>query len=164
MAPSAIQTFLFGGEPNAYPRVQGVPWTGAELVGRLFLAGIFLVSGIAKLADPAGTAQHMAAQGIDGISVFLPIAAIVEIVGALSLITGTFARAGALLLTMFLIPTTLIFHDFWNYQEMGARVMQMANFMKNLALIGGLTLVLAHGASRLSIDHKLERRLATTPS
>jgi len=158
MARSAMQSFLFGGQPSSLAKARSISWTGTELVGRIFLSAIFVLSGVAKLADPSGTAEHMAAQGIPMIGLLLPLAALVEIVGGLSLITGTFARIGATMLILFLIPTTVLFHDFWAYQG-PERVMQMANFMKNVAIGGGLMLVLAHGAARLSVDDRIERRL-----
>lgn len=57
---------------------------------------------------------------------------------------------------LFLIPTTFLFHDFWNLSG-GAQMGQMAAFMKNLAIGGGLSLLVAYGPGRYSIDHALRR-------
>jgi putative oxidoreductase len=70
------------------------------------------------------------------------------------LIFGFLTRIGALGLILYMIPTTLIFHSFWAF-EGAEQKMQMVNFMKNLALIGGLFTVLAFGPSRYSIDKKI---------
>jgi len=119
------------------------------LVGRFLLAALFLMSGISKLTDTAGTAAHMTAAGI-------PYAEALAMVGAVSLVIGLLTRIGSVGLILFMIPTTVIFHGFWNY-EGAERVPQMINFMKNLAIIGGLAIAVAFGAGRFSLDHVLHR-------
>jgi len=54
-----------------------------------------------------------------------------------ALLTGFQARWGALALAAFLIPITLIFHNFWAFQGQEQQ-MQMVHFLKNLAIMGGL--------------------------
>jgi putative oxidoreductase len=126
------------------------------LIGRLLLAAIFAVSGIAKLTDTAGTAAHMSAMGIPYADTLALVAGWAEIAGATSLVLGLLTWVGALGLILFMIPTTLIFHGFWNYT--GAdRLPQMVNFMKNLAIVGGLAGLVANGAGRFSVDHALHR-------
>lgn len=128
------------------------PWTA--LVGRCLLAAIFLVSGIAKVTDTSGTVAHMTAAGIPAPHVLVWFAAFAEIFGALSLITGLLARIGAIGLMVFLAVATFCFHDFWNYSG-AEQLPQMVNFMKNLAIGGGLALVVAYGAGRYSLDRKI---------
>jgi putative oxidoreductase len=129
---------------------------GTAFVGRLLLAGIFLVSGIAKLTDPEAAIAHMAAQGIQGADILVWVAGIAEVTGAAALIFGAFTRLAAMGLVLFLIPTTIIFHDFWMLtgQE---QVMQMANFLKNVAIAGGLAAIVAYGAGRYSLDYLVRR-------
>lgn len=129
------------------------------LIGRLLLAAIFLVSGVAKLTDTPGTVEHMTAAGIPYPETLALIAGAAEVLGAISIATGLLARAGSLGLILFMIPTTLVFHAFW--KEAGeARMPQMVNFMKNLAIIGGLAVLAAQGAGRFSIDHWFGRARA----
>ena len=61
------------------------------------------------------------------------------------------AAWAATVLFLFLIPTTLLFHDFWSYTGSQA-AMQKIQFMKNLAIMGGMLYVMAFGAGSLSID------------
>jgi putative oxidoreductase len=56
-----------------------------------------------------------------------------------------------------MIPATLVFHAFWNF-EGAARMPQMLNFMKNLAITGGLATLVGLGAGRYSLDQKLRRQ------
>lgn len=120
-------------------------------MGRLCLCTIFILAGVGKLLDYEGTAQMMASKGMTMIPLFLYSAAFVEIVGGLSLLFGFKIRIGSALLLLFLIPTTLIFHDFWNVGE-NEQALQMIMFLKNLAIFGGLLYVLACGAGAFSID------------
>ena len=132
------------------------PRPATMLLGRVFLATIFLVSGIAKLMNTGETAGYMAAQGIPAASTLAIVAGIAEILGGLSIFTGFLTRIGALGLILFLIPTTFLFHDFWNFSGTEHQ-MQMVNFLKNLAIMGGLSLLVAQGAGRYSIDAKIRK-------
>jgi len=123
----------------------------ATLIGRILLALIFLQSGIGKIGNFAGTAQYMASQGMSYATFFLVGAIFFELVGSITIILGYFARFGTLLLLIFLIPTTLIFHT--NFAD----PMQKINFMKNVSMFGGLLVLLAAGAGRYSLDYILRK-------
>lgn len=123
-----------------------------SLVGRILLAGMFLLSGLNKIADPGGTQQYMAAMGMTWLTGLFYVGAILlEVGGALALLLGYRARLGAWLLITFMIPTTLIFH--MNFGDPN----QMIHFLKNLSVLGGLLYVAAYGAGALSMDAGLER-------
>jgi len=127
-------------------------WTGlGMLIGRICLSTIFILAGVGKFMDPAGTSAYMAAKGMTMVPFFLYAAALVEICGGLSLLLGFKARWGGLLLLLFLIPVTYIFHDFWNSDPAGKQE-QMIMFLKNLAIFGGLFYVFSTGAGPLAFD------------
>lgn len=123
----------------------------APLAGRGLLSLIFLLSAAGKVANFSGTEQFMASKNMPLVPFFLVMAILFESLGGLSVLLGYKARIGALALIVFLIPATLIFHNFWDYQGMEQQ-MQMINFLKNAAIMGGLTLLLAYGAGALSLD------------
>ena len=131
----------------------------AALIGRFLLAAIFLVSGIAKLTDTPGTVAHMVAMRIPYPDTLALIAGCAEVLGGIAIATGFLTRIASAGLILYMIPTTLIFHAFWNAAGED-RVPQMANFMKNLAIIGGLAVLMAQGAGRFSIDHRIRRARA----
>jgi putative oxidoreductase len=116
------------------------------LLGRIFLVLIFVMSGFHKITDPQGTQQFMAAMGMPMTGLFLIGAIFLELAGAASLLLGYWTRAGAILLIIFMIPTTLIFHT--NFSDQ----VQFIMFMKNLSMTGGLLVVLAFGPGKLSLD------------
>jgi putative oxidoreductase len=128
----------------------------AALVGRLLIAAIFLVSGFSKLTDLPGTVEHMAAMRIPYPDTLAVVAGCAELLGAVAIAFGFLTRIASAGLILFMIPTTLVFHAFWNFagQE---RLPQMVNFMKNLAIIGGLSVLMAQGAGRFSLDYRMRR-------
>src|SRR4026208_966854 len=128
--------------------------TNADLValfGRILLALIFVVSGIGKITGFAGTAAYMASKGLPLVQGLLPRALGAEPGGGLLLALGWKARWAAALLFLFLIPTTLIFHQFWGIDPKLVQ-MQKIHFLKNVAIMGGMLMVLATGAGAWSID------------
>lgn len=120
-------------------------------IARLCIAAIFLSAGFNKLMNFEQTAEFMTAKGFTAVPLFLFGAALIEIIGGLSLVFGFKTRWGALILLAFLAPTTLIFHDFWNL-EGAERALQQIMFLKNLAIFGGLLYVLSVGAGIWAID------------
>jgi len=125
----------------------------AAFIGRILLALIFVVSGVGKITGYAGTAAVMAAKGLPMVDVLLPLTIAVELGGGLLLALGWKARWAAAALLLFLIPTTLIFHQFWGIEPKLAQ-MQKIHFLKNVAIMGGMLMVLAIGAGRWSVDGK----------
>jgi len=96
----------------------------------------------------------------------LAIATALEVLGAISLILGLKARWGAAALLVFLVPVTLVFHNFWAVPAQEQQ-MEMVNFMKNLSIAGGLLIVLGRGAGAFSVDasraHARGEPVAATP-
>jgi putative oxidoreductase len=136
--------------------IRVAPRPTVALIARIFIAAIFLLSGLSKLGDPAGAAQYMMKAGIPAAGTLVYVAAVVEILGALALIGGFLTRLTALLVAVYLAVVTVTLHGFWNFHG-GAQQIQLVNFMKNLAILGGLGMLVANGAGLLSIDARLRR-------
>ncbi|MGH8524377.1 MAG: DoxX family protein [Gammaproteobacteria bacterium] len=121
------------------------------LVGRVLLALIFIGSGFSKITGFADTAAYMAGKGMPMVEVLLIIAILIELGGGLLLALGYKARWAALAIFLFLIPATLIFHDFWAVDPEQVK-MQLIQFQKNLAIMGGMLYVVFNGPGRMSLD------------
>jgi putative oxidoreductase len=117
-----------------------------NLAGRILLAHIFLLAGVNKITGYSGTQGYMEAMGVPGM--LLPLVIILEIGGALALITGWQTRLAAYALALFSIVSALIFHS-----NLGDQ-MQMILFMKNWAMAGGLLVLAANGAGAFSLDNR----------
>lgn len=122
--------------------------------GRALLSLIFVVSGISKILTWTSTTAWMASKGIPLPSFFAAMAALLEIGAGLALLFGHGIRLASFLLFIYLIPTTLIFHGFWNAGGI-ERSNQLAHFLKNIALMGSLLLVA--GTPEEILGAKIER-------
>jgi putative oxidoreductase len=121
------------------------------LAGRLLISTIFIFSGLNKLGAHAAMAAFAASKGLPAADLAIWLAAAVEILAGLSILLGFHARIGAWLLFFFLIPTSLVFHNFWAMQGM-EKMDNQGHFFKNVAIMGGLLFVATFGAGAYSID------------
>lgn len=122
------------------------------LVGRALLATIFIYSGLGKITGFESTAGYMAAYGLPLTKLLLVGAIALELGGGLSILTGYKTRLGAAALVLFTIPATLIFHAFWNVADPGQAYVEQLMFLKNLAIIGGLLVLMTFGPGRIALD------------
>ncbi len=113
------------------------------LVGRLFIAVIFLASAFGKLTNYSDTVKYMETHGIPCSSALCLLAAAVEVLGGIFLIVGYGARWGAAALAVFLVIATGIFHT-------GPE--QRIHLLKNIAILGGLLEIMAFGPGALSLE------------
>ena len=117
-----------------------------DLTGRVFISGVFLLSGFSKIGNYDGTVGWMESFGLPG---FLLIPAIIlEILAPILIIIGYQTRIAAGALSLFCIATAIIFHTDFSDQ------MQFIAFMKNLALAGGFLFLLVNGAKGYCLDKK----------
>jgi putative oxidoreductase len=123
----------------------------AALVGRLLLAVIFILSGFQKIPGFEGTAGYIASKGLPMPQVVAALTIVVELGGGILLAIGYKARWAALALAVFTLLAALIFHNFWAV-EAAQKMNQQINFMKNLAITGGMLMVFAFGPGRYSVD------------
>jgi putative oxidoreductase len=131
------------------PRIAAAPFL--PFVGRAFLAAIFLIAGTMKFLNWEATAAYMQEHHLPLVNVFLPLAATAELAGGIALLFGGMTKWASSGLILFLIPATLIFHNFWAQTGVEAQD-NMHHFLKNVAIIGGLLLLIAFGPGPLSRD------------
>ena len=125
----------------------------APLAGRILLALMFVISGWGKITNFSGTAGYMASMGMPFPELLLPGAIAIELGCGLRLMAGWKTRFAALAIFLFIIPSTLIFHNFWAADPAQAQN-QMIHFMKNVTIMGGMLYVMAFGAGPLSLDNR----------
>jgi len=129
------------------------------LVGRILLAVIFVLSGFGKLTNLSGTAGYMAHAGMAQSMVYPALLAsvAVELGFGLLIVIGYKARLAAIVIFLWFIPVTIMFHIMpyiaakAHGDAMGA-MMQQINFMKNISIMGGLLLLVGFGSGPLSLD------------
>ncbi|MDJ0900125.1 MAG: DoxX family protein [Xenococcus sp. MO_188.B8] len=121
------------------------------LTARICVCLIFINSGIGKIFGFASTAEMMANKGLPIAEVLLFFTIAFQLLGGFSLLLGYKVKIGSILLILFLIPATLVFHNPL------ADPIEINSFLKNISLIGGLLMVTYAGAGALSIDYSNEK-------
>lgn len=120
-------------------------------LGRLFFVLIFLTAGFTHLAKQ--TIAYAASQGVPAASVLVPLSGAIALVGSLSILLGYRAKVGAWLIVLFLIGVTPL-HKFWGVSDPMMQQIQMAMFMKNIAMLGGALLITQFGSGPWSLDNR----------
>jgi putative oxidoreductase len=123
----------------------------AALAGRVLLAFMFVYAGFGKIGGFEGTAAYIASKNLPLPPVATAIAIVVEVAGGLMLVVGWKARWAALVVAVFTLFASVLFHNYWAMVDQAAQVNRLM-FMKNLSVIGGLLMVFALGPGRLSLD------------
>lgn len=121
------------------------------LIGRVLFSVLFLVSGFLKVTHYSQMMGYAAAKGVPMAGVGIAIAAVLELVGGLAILAGFQTRIAAWVLILYIIPTTYYFHNFWTMTGMDQQN-NLAHFLKNLAIMGGLLLLAANGPGGYSLD------------
>ena len=121
------------------------------LTGRLLLALLFLPAGIGKIGGFAGTVGYIGSVGLPLPQLAAVLAIVVEVGGGLALLAGYGTRLAALALALFTLVATFVFHNFWAMPPEQV-MMQQLMFFKNIAVVGGLLVLAAHGAGAYSVD------------
>jgi putative oxidoreductase len=125
-------------------------------VGRIFLALIFILSGLRKLGSIGTTAAQMANHGIPYSSLLVWGAVALELGGGLMLMSGLVARWVALALCLYTLALAVIFHAYWALPPAEASS-QFNVFFEHVAMMGGMLYVVAFGAGAYSLDNLMSR-------
>ena len=123
-----------------------------EVFGRIFISALFLVEAVRKFFNPDMSMIYMSDHGVPEFLFYPSIA--FEIIIPLLLIAGYKTRIAASLLAVFVLAVTLIFHSHHIIDDS----MQLTIFLKNLAIIGGLLLIISNKPQICSVDYYLQNK------
>src|SRR5262249_44883227 len=125
------------------------------LIARILFSLIFIVAAFGHFKPE--TIAFAASQGVPLAKLAVPASGILSLLGGLSIPFGYRTGWGAWALVAFLVPVTLMLHNFWSVTDPMMHQMQMVMFMKNLALLGGALTFAVGGAGAYSLDARAER-------
>ena len=106
------------------------------------LASIFIINGYGAFAEPGGRVTLVDKAGIPAPRQAVILNGGTMVVAGTALALGFSPRLAALALIGSLVPTTLVGHSYWKEKDPQTRMNQRGQFLKNLAMIGGLVAVL----------------------
>jgi putative oxidoreductase len=120
-------------------------------IARILLSALFLLSGFNKIMHFGVSSQMIAGMGVPFASLATGVAILIEIGGAIAIIAGWKTKLVAWVQFAYLIPVTFMIHDFWASPS-AMQQDQLAHFMKNLAIMGGLLILAGRGPGDSAID------------
>jgi uncharacterized membrane protein YphA (DoxX/SURF4 family) len=112
------------------------------LVGRVLVGGMYVGAGIANLLDLDGKAGYTASKDLAHPQLWVIVASVLLLVAGVSLITGLRPTIGVGALVLFLVPVTLIMHNFWAETGLN-QINDLHAFMGNVGLLGSAVMFLA---------------------
>jgi putative oxidoreductase len=124
----------------------------APLVGRILIASLFMLAGFDKIQHWNDAALSMSRHGVSMIGPLLAAAVAVEIGAGFGLMIGFRTRIMALALFVFTLVVNFVMHDFWTIGNAELARVEMQLFAKNIAIAGGLLVLVGLGAGSWSYD------------
>jgi len=133
----------------------------ALLAGRQLFSVIFIIASAGHFSPR--TIEAAAAHGVPLPGLLVPLSGIIALVGGLSVLLGFQTRLGAWLLVIFLVPVTVMMHNFWSVSDPMRLQIEKAMFLKNVTMLGGALVISYFGAGPLSLDALISQRKGLIP-
>ncbi len=148
---------MFGGEQGGYAAARADLWKGSTVAVCVDDAPERAVERVAEFHGGLGAEVVLcaAAQGVPMAGLLVPLSGVFALAGGLSILLGYRAKIGGWLLAAFMLPVTIMMHNFWAVTDPTMARMQQVMFMKNLAILGGALLISYFGAGALSLDARI---------
>jgi putative oxidoreductase len=113
-------------------------------LGRILFGGYFAYSGFNHFKMLDMMSGYAKSKGAPLPKLSVAFSGLLLLIGGLSVLFNILPSVGFVSLALFLIPVTFIMHAFWKVQDPMAKMHEMINFMKNIALLGAVLILLAH--------------------
>ncbi len=112
-------------------------------IGRLLFGGYFIFSGFNHFRSLNMMAGYAQSKGTPFPKFSVGFSGLLLLIGGASVLLNIFPVIGLIALAVFLVPVTFIIHAYWKVQDAQAKMGEMINFMKNIALLGAVLIMLA---------------------
>lgn len=114
--------------------------------GRILFGVFFIMSGINHFMNVGMMSGYAGSKNVPAPGLAVIGTGVMLVAGGLSVLLGFLPIVGLLLLVLFLVPTSVLMHNFWTVQDPMQRAAEQVNFLKNIALTGA-ALALMYGAA-----------------
>jgi putative oxidoreductase len=101
-----------------------------------------LIAGFNHFAQLEPMSEYAKVKGTPSPKLAVAGSGILLVLGGLSVLLGVYPTVGIILLIIFLLGASFPMHDFWNATDAQAKRADKINFMKNMALVGALLMLL----------------------
>jgi len=130
--------------------------TISPLIGRFIIAWFFIHEAFERGGHWTATLDLMSLHNVPLPPLMLALALIVMMLGGILLALGYHTRHGAMLLFGFTLSVTVIMHGYWRIADPVEQAAQFQLFVRNLAVAGGLLLLVGLGPGPFAIDNVIE--------
>ena len=113
------------------------------LVGRVIFGGYFIRNAFNHFLNRNAMVGYAASKGAPMPSVAVFVTGVLMLIGGLGMLLGIFVELALLSLMIFLLPVSFVMHAFWKISDPMMKMMEQVNFMKNMALLGAVLMILA---------------------
>ena len=113
------------------------------LIGRILFGGYFIFNGINHFMRLKMMSEYTKMKGVPVPGASVALTGALLLIGGITIFLGAYIRLGVLALAIFLISVTFMMHNFWKIQDPQMKMGEMVNFMKNMALLGAVLMLLA---------------------
>lgn len=122
------------------------------VLGRVLYSAIFIFSGFEHFLLAKTITEEAARHGVPLAQVAVPVSGVIAVFGGISILLGYYARVGAWLIVIFLVPVTLMLHNFWAITDPRLAQTVEIMFMKNISMLGAALMIAYFGSGPLSLD------------
>ncbi len=112
------------------------------LLSRLVLGLYFLFNAFNHFTKTNFLAEYAKSKNVPRPKLAVVFTGLLLLIGSLTILFGIYVEIGVLALTLFFLPVTLIMHNFWKVSDPQRKMLEMVNFMKNIAIWAGVLLLL----------------------
>jgi len=113
------------------------------LIGRILFGGFFIMNGLNHFMKNKMLAGYAASKGVPASSLLVYLSGLFILFGGLGILLGVYIQWAVALLVIFLLVVSFKIHNFWSIAEPAAKMSDMVNFTKNMALLGAALTLLA---------------------
>lgn len=106
------------------------------LAGRILFGGFFILSGIRHFQYLPIMTQFTGGKGFPSPKLAVIGSGLLILFGGVCVILGCRPMWGLVAITLFLVPVTLVMHNYWADTDPMTKQMNHVNFLKNMALLG----------------------------
>jgi uncharacterized membrane protein YphA (DoxX/SURF4 family) len=113
------------------------------VIGRVLFALLFINSGIAHLTKLEAMTGYAKYKKVPAAKLGVIVSGLMILIGGLYVALGIYADLGALLIALFLIPTSFLMHAFWKETDATSKQNETISFFKNLSMAGAALIIFA---------------------
>ncbi|HUI31337.1 MAG TPA: DoxX family protein [Candidatus Acidoferrales bacterium] len=112
------------------------------LIGRILFAAVFVSGGYGHLTKSKQMGGYAKSMGVPASEFMTILTGIMILVGGVLVVFDFYIFYGALLIFLFLIPTSFMMHAFWKLRDPGMKQVQQIMFMKNMSMAGAALMIM----------------------